>query len=124
MVDIMIDHLAKHNKFWRQIVCRAEKPSISPCVKFLCGLKMLCYGVSASDLFEYFQMGKSRLRTCLSKLTQGIVERNSLANVYLQRPTKLDARNKVSLHEKVRKIRGMMGLLDVTKVHWRHSPTA
>ena len=53
-----------------------------------------------------------------------MVKCNALANVYLRRPTKSDARNVVRLHEKVHKIPGMMGLLDVTKVHWKNCPTA
>ncbi len=57
MVDTIINHLAKRDSFWRQTLCRAGKPSISPYVKFLCGQKMLCYGVSASAFVDYFQMG-------------------------------------------------------------------
>ncbi len=52
MVDTIINHLAKRDSFWRQTVCRAGKPSISPYVKFLCGQKMLCYGVSASAFVD------------------------------------------------------------------------
>ena len=94
---------------------------ISPCQVF-CGQKMLCCGVPASAFLDYFQMGKSSLRTCLSKLTQGMVECNALAGVYLWRPIKLDARNIVRFHKKVHKIPGMMGSLDVTKVHWKLWP--
>ena len=69
MVDTIINHLAKHDSFWRKTVCRAGKPSISPHVKFLCGQKMLCYGVSASAFVDYFQLGEMASRRCLSKLT-------------------------------------------------------
>ena len=111
MVDTIINHLAKHNSFWRQTVCRAGKPSISPYVKFLCGQKMLCYGVSASAFLDYFQIDESTSRTCLSKITQGTVKCNALTNVYLWRLAKLEARNIVRLHKRVQKIPGMMGLL-------------
>ena len=49
---------------------------------------------------------------------------NDLANIYLRKPMKSDARKIVNLHEKVHKIPGMMGSLDVTKVHWKNCPTA
>ena len=124
MINTIINHLAKHDRFWRQMVCRAGKPSISPHVKFLCDQKMLCYGVSASAFLDYFQMGESTLRPCLSKITQGTVKCNALTNVYLWRLAKLEARNIVRLHKRVQKIPGMMGLLDVTKVHWKNCPTA
>ena len=65
MVDTIINHL------------------ICPQVKFLCAQKMLCYGVSASPFVDYFQMGDTTSRRCLSKLTQGMVDCNALANVYL-----------------------------------------
>lgn len=41
----------------------------------------------------------------------------NLARIYLRRATPSDARNAVDLHQKVHKIWGMMGLLDVMKVH-------
>ena len=124
MVDTIINHLAESDRFWRQTVCRAGKPSISPHVTFLCAQKMLCYGISSSAFVDYFQMGETTSRRCLSKLTRGMVDYKALANVYLRKPTQSDARNIVWLHEKVHKIPGMMGLLDVTKVHWKNCPTA
>ena len=99
MVDTIINHLVKSDQFWRQMVCRAGKPSISSLVKFLCAQKMLSYGVYASAFVDYFQTGETESRRCLSKLTQVMVDCNALANVYLQKPTKLGARNIVQLHE-------------------------
>ena len=81
MVDTIINHLTKRDSFWRQTVCRAGKPSISPHITFLCGPKMLCYGISVSAFLDYFQINESMLRICLSKLTQGMVKCNALANV-------------------------------------------
>jgi hypothetical protein len=80
MVDTIINHLAKSDQFWRQTLCRAGKPSISPHVKFLCAQKMLCYGISSSAFVEYFQMGETTSRRCLSKLTRGMVDCNALVN--------------------------------------------
>eukprot|EP00804_Cyclotella_cryptica_P018889 CCRYP_006428-RA/>CCRYP_006428-RA protein AED:0.19 eAED:0.73 QI:0/0/0/1/1/1/2/0/365 len=88
------------------------------------GMKMLCYGVSGNAFMDYFQMGESTTRRCVSNLTKGIVCCCALANQYLQKPTKSDARNIVAMHERVHKIPGMMGSLDITKVHWKNCPTA
>ena len=104
MVDTIINHLAKSDQFWRQTVCRAGKPSISPHLKFLCAQTMMCYGVSASTFGDYFQMGETTSRRCLSKLTQGMVNCSALANVYLLKASKSDARNVVRLHLKVHKL--------------------
>jgi hypothetical protein len=124
MVETLVTHLAKRNSFWRQTVCRAGKPTICPYVKFLMGMKMICYGVSGNAFVDYFQMGESTTRKCVSFLTKGLVSCRPLTNQYLRRPTKSDARNIVAMHERVHKIPGMMGSLDVTKVHWKRCPTA
>jgi hypothetical protein len=124
MVETLVTHLAKKNPFWRQTVCRAGKPTICPYVKFLMGMKMICYGVSGNAFVDYFQMGESTTRKCVSFLTKGLVSCRPLTNQYLRRPTKSDARNIVAMHERVHKIPGMMGSLDVTKVHWKRCPTA
>ena len=86
--------------------------------------KMLCYGVSASAFIDYFQMGETTSRRCLSKMTSGMVCCDALANIYLRKPMKSDARNIVELHQAVHKISGMMGSLDDTNVHWKNCPTA
>ena len=85
--------------------------------------EVLCYGVSVSAFIYHFQMRETTLRRCLSKLTTGMVCCDALANIYLRKPTKLDAKNIVNLHQQVHKIPGMMGLLDVTKVHGKNCPT-
>jgi hypothetical protein len=124
MVETLVTHLAKRDSFWRRTVCRAGKPTICPYAKFLMGMKMICYGVSGNAFVDYFQMGESTTRRCVSLLTKGIVSCRPLANQYLRRLSKIDARNIVSLHERVHKIPGMMGSLDVTKVHWKKCPSA
>ena len=69
-------------------------------------------------------MGDTTLRRCLSKLKMGMVCCRDLANIYLRKPTKSDARNIVDLHQMVHSIPRMMGSLDVTEVHWKNCPTA
>eukprot|EP00804_Cyclotella_cryptica_P019919 CCRYP_007829-RA/>CCRYP_007829-RA protein AED:0.46 eAED:0.46 QI:0/0/0/1/0/0/2/0/182 len=82
-------------------------------------MKMICYGVSGNAFVDYFQMGETTTRRCVSFLSKEIVSCHSLANRYLRRPLKTDTRNIVSMHERVHKIPGMMGSLDVTKVRRR-----
>jgi hypothetical protein len=73
IVDTILNNLDKYDLFRRRTICRVGKPAISPYVKFLCAQKMLCYGVSASAFIEYFRMGHTTSRRCLSKLTMGMV---------------------------------------------------
>ena len=117
MVDVLVNHLVKRYSFWRQTVCRAGKPTICPYVKFLTSMKMICYGVSGNAFVDYFQMGESTTRRCVSYLTKGLIHCHELMDKYLRRPSKSEARKIVALHERVHKIPGMMGSLDVTKVH-------
>ena len=55
---------------------------------------------------------------------QGLVCCSALADIYLRKLTKIDARNIVALHQEVHNIPGKMGSLDVTKVHWKICPAA
>jgi len=121
---MLVKHLAKRHSFWRQTVCRAGKPTICPYVKFLTAMNMICYVVSGNAFVDYFQMGESTTRRCVSYLTKGLVHCHALTDIYLRRPSRSDARKIVALHEQVHKIPGMMGSLDVTKVHWKRCPTA
>ena len=69
-------------------------------------------------------MGESTTRRCVSYLTKGLVHCHAPTDIYLRRPSRSDARKIVALHERVHKLPGMMGSLDVTKVHWKRCPTA
>ena len=109
MVDMLVNHLAKRFSFWRQAVCCAGKPTICPYVKFLTAMKMICSGVSGNTFVDYFQMGESPTRRCIAFPTKGLVHCHALADIYLQRPSRSDARKIVALHERVHKIPGMMG---------------
>jgi hypothetical protein len=55
MVNVIMNSLACYNTFWINTVCRADKGSISPYLKFLIAKKMLCFGISASAFMDYFQ---------------------------------------------------------------------
>jgi hypothetical protein len=117
MVDMLVKHLAKRHSFCRQTVCRAGKPTICPYVKFLIAMKMICHVVSSNAFVDYTQMGETTTRRCVCSLMKGLVNCPALADIYLQRPSRSNARKIVALHEQVHKIPGMMGSLDVTKVH-------
>lgn len=124
MVDIILNHLASANSFWTKTVCRAGKETIGPYVKLLCALKMICYGVSAHAFFDYHQFGETTSRHCVHHLVTGLVSCRALAEVYLRKPSKADAHKVTNLHRDVHKMPGMLGSLDVTKVHWKNCPTA
>jgi hypothetical protein len=124
MVDTIINHLAKRDTFWIKTVCRAGKETINPYVKFLCAMKMLCYGVSGSAFVDYHRFGETTSRRCISKLSRGLIECRALSEVYLRKPSKAGARRVTDMHHRVHKIPGMLGSLDVTKVHWKNCSTA
>ena len=69
-------------------------------------------------------MGESTARLCVSKLSRGIVECPAIADVYLRNMTPSDAKRVVGMHKTQHGVDGMLGSLDVTKVHWGNCPTA
>jgi hypothetical protein len=91
MVDYIISNLAKTDPFWMPTRDAVGHLSISPIVKFLTALKMLCYGVSFSAFKDYFQLGESTACWCLHKLCVGIVKCPDLPEKYLCLPSKSDA---------------------------------
>jgi len=124
MVDEIINDLASRDPFWTLRRDATGKLSHSPVVKFLAAQKMLCYGVSVNAFKDYFQMGESTGNQCLSKLCVGIVTSPKFSNLYLCTPTKSDAKRIVQLHKDEHNIDGMLGSLDVTKIHWPSCPAA
>ena len=83
--EFIISSLAIHDKqFWTQTYDATGKPSISPIVKFLAAQKCICYGVTFNAFCDYFQMGESTARLCVSKLSRGIVSCPKIRNVYLR----------------------------------------
>jgi hypothetical protein len=124
MVDMLVKHLAKRHSVWQETVCHADKPTICPYIKFLITMKMICFGVFGNALMDYFQMGETTTRRCVCFLMKGLVNCCALADIYLRRPSRSNTRKIVALHERVHKIPGTMGSLDVTKVHWKRCPTA
>jgi hypothetical protein len=124
MVDGLLGKLVNHDPFWTTTIDSCGRQSIDPVVKFLTAMKLVCYGVSFSAFKDYYQMGESTARLCMAKLCRGIYECEEISAFYLRFPSKSDARNIVNLHKRVHGIPGMLGSLDVTKVHWANCPTA
>ena len=123
MVDTILNHLAQRSSFWIKTVCRAGKETVNPYVKLLCALKMICYGISGNAFIDYHQFGETTSHRCVHHLVTGLVTCPALAEVYLRKPTKSDAHNLTTMHKNVHKMPGMLGSLDVTKVHWKNCPT-
>ena len=63
-------------------------------------------------------MGKSMGNLCLSKLCVGMATSPRYSEFYLQAPTKSDAQRIVRLHKDEHSIDGILGSLDITKIHW------
>ena len=116
MADRLISCLAKADSFFTQTYDACRNPSIAPVVKFLAGMKRLCYGVSFSAFQDYFQMGESTARLCVSRLTRGIVQCPEIRDVFLRPWSRADARRVCSMHEEQHGIPGMLGSLDVMKL--------
>ena len=69
-------------------------------------------------------MGDRTARLCVSKLTRGIVNCPGIADIYLRKMNKHDARKTAELHHCHHNVHGMLGSLDVMKVHWGNCPTS
>ena len=92
MIDYLVGHLANNDSFWTSTIDACGKESIDPYVKFLSGQKMVCYGVSWSAFRDYFQMGESTARLCMSKLCRGIYDCDEITDIYLRSISKADVR--------------------------------
>ena len=80
--------------------------------------------MSLNAFKDYFQMGESMGKQCLSKLCSGIVSSPKYSGLYLRFPTRSDTQQIANLHKEVHGIDGMLESLDVTKIHWLNCPTA
>jgi hypothetical protein len=98
------------------------KPSISPTVKFLFALKLLCYGVSPSAFQDYSQMGISTAHECLKHFCCTIANNKDLTLQYHCRMNRSDAKRLSNLHEYHHGIPGMIGSLDCMHVFWKNCP--
>ncbi len=85
---------------------------------------MICYGVSAHVFLDYYQFGETTSHHCIHHLVTGLVSCRALAEVYLWKPSKADAHKVTDMHRDVHKMPGMLGSLEVTKLHWKNCPTA
>jgi hypothetical protein len=122
MAENILQQLALHDSFWTQTYDARKRMSISPHVKLLAALKMVCYGESFSAWQDYFQMGESTARECCSKLMKGLVTIESISGVYLRKMTKADAQKVEQKHFQQHNIHGMLGSLDVMQVPWGDVP--
>jgi hypothetical protein len=111
MVDTIINHLAHRDKFWIKTVCRAGEEIINPYVKFLCTLKVLCYGISGGAFIDYHQFCETTARRCVHHLTRGLVNCRALSEIYPRKPLKADACKVTGMHGKSHKMPGVLGII-------------
>ena len=124
IAEYILQRLAHRDKFWTQTYDARKRMSNSPKVKLLAALKMASYGESFSAWQDYFQMGESTARECLSKLMRGLVLDPEISGKYLRKMTKSDAQRVEALHREQHGIAGMLGSLDVWQIPWGNCPSA
>eukprot|EP00957_Ditylum_brightwellii_P176625 13452861-Ditylum_brightwellii.AAC.1 len=83
----------------------------------------LFYGISFSAFQYFFQMGESTSCLCVSKLSRSIVNTLVISDIHAQKMAREDAKKVVVMYKEVQKINGMVGSLDVMKLHWDNYPT-
>ncbi len=93
------------------------------CEVALCTKNDLLWG-SGNAFLDYHQFGETTSCCCVHHFVMGLVSCHALAEVYLRKPSKADAHKVTDMHCDVHKMPGMLGSLDVTKLHWKNCPTA
>lgn len=122
-VESLLPKLAR-DKYWTLSYDCCKQMSNAPEVKLLAALKMACYGESFTAWQDYFQMGESTARECLSKLMRFLVDDEAISGQYLRKMNKADARKVEKLHFERFGVHGILGALDVSQIPWGNCPSA
>lgn len=113
------------DSFFRVSYDAAGRRGVCPTAKLLIALEMMACGVSGSAFVDYFQMGLSTAQQCLLKLIAVISDQEGdLAEIYLRKMTRADAKKANELHEEHHHVSGMVGSLDCMHILWRCCPKA
>lgn len=84
---------------------------------------MAAYDKSFVAWQDYYQMGESTARLCLSKLSRGLVNDPEIRSRYLRKMTKEDTRRAEKLHYERHGVHGCLGSIDVDQIGWENCPT-
>lgn len=114
--------LAARSSFYTESVDACGERGSSPQAKILIALKVLGTGTAVNRWRDYFQMSKTLARDSFTTFILNF--RMEYDSEYLHFPTIHDIRRILKLHEKVHKVPGMLGCLDVSQLGWRNCPKA
>jgi hypothetical protein len=110
--------------FFRPSVDCRRRESISTDAKILVALKYLAYGSAINAFRDYFQMGESTCRLCISHFVRGILSCDDIRSKYLRKMSPVDAKRVERLHYEVHGIPGMAFSLDCSHFFWGKCPTS
>jgi len=113
--------LMLHSPFFQKRASASYRDPISPRLKVIAALRMLCYGASADSLDEYLQIGKTTTYTCLDSFCEGIY--NIFGGEYLREPNENDLTRLLNMAD-FRNFPGMLGSLDCMHWKWKNCPKA
>jgi hypothetical protein len=98
--------------FFRDSYDARRRASISVDAKILVALKYVSYGTATNAFRDYFQMGESTSRLCVSHFVWGILSCDDIQNKYFQKMSPSDAKWVERMHHEAHGIPEMVFSLD------------
>jgi hypothetical protein len=102
-----------HNSFFHDSIDCTLQHSICVDAKVLVALKYLAYGTAINAFRDYFQMGESTARLCVTNFATTLLCCKVITEKYLRKMIPSDARRVEKLHSEVHGVRGMVFQLTV-----------
>jgi len=109
--------------FLRDSYDAKRQASISVDAKILIALKYVSYGTAINACRDYFQMGESTSRLCVSHFVRGILSCDYIRNKYFQKMSPSDAKRVARMHHEAHGIPGMAFSLDCSHFWGGKCPT-
>jgi hypothetical protein len=110
--DMIRAKLCLSDPFFRDSFDARRRRSISIDAKILMALKYISYGAAINAFRDYFQMGESTSRLCVSHFVHGVLSCDDIRNKYFRKMSTADAKRVEKMHYDVHGIRGMAFSLD------------
>jgi hypothetical protein len=89
--DMIRAKLCQLDPFFRDSFDARRRQSISIDAKILMALKYISYGAAINAFRDYFQMGESTSRLCVSHFVRGVLSCNDIRNKYFRPMSSADA---------------------------------
>jgi hypothetical protein len=116
--------VCEHNSFFHDSIDCTLRRSICVDAKLLIALKYLAYGTAINAFRDYFQMGESTSRLCVTNFVTTLLRCRVLTEKYLRKMSPSDARRVEKLHSEVHGVRGMAFSIDCSHIFWDKCPIA